>query len=214
MNEHILNWSQKRVLKQIVFLRKYGFYLAGGTALALHLGHRTSKDLDFYTKRSFNTPPVIQEFRNVFGKEVKSTRRAEDTLWLDIKNTDLSFFKYPYKLIQPLSTYATIDVASVEDIAAMKIEAILGRGKKRDFVDIYFLIKKYGLNKLLKFVKEKYPESVDEQSYLYALLYFKDAEAPQKDRSRIYLYKDIEWRDMRDYIEKEVKKYQLSLMKR
>lgn len=214
MKEHILNWNQKRILKQIAFLKEYGFYLAGGTALALHLGHRTSKDLDFYSQKSFKTPAVIQEFKKVFSKEVKSTRRAEDTLWLDIKNTDLSFFKYPYKLIRPLSTCATIDVASIEDIAAMKIEAILGRGKKRDFVDIYFLIKKYGLNQLLKFVKKKYPESVDEQSYLYALLYFKDAEAPQKDRSRIYLYKDVEWRHIKEYIEKQAKEYQTKFIKK
>ena len=50
MKEHILNWNQKRILKQIEFLKRYGFYLAGGTSLALFLGHRRSKDLDFYTK--------------------------------------------------------------------------------------------------------------------------------------------------------------------
>ncbi len=214
MKDFILNWNQKRILRKVDFLKKDGFHLAGGTALALYLGHRTSKDLDFYTEKQFNALKIIQNFKKILGKKVKKPKRAEDTLWLDIKNTNLSFFKYPYKLIKPLTTYSAVKIASLEDIAAMKIEAIISRGTKRDFIDIYYLMKKFGLKKLLKFTQEKYREAFNEMNCLHALLYFKDAEVPQKDRKKMYLYENIDWKEIKEYIENEVKKYQISLIKK
>ncbi len=139
------------------FLKKYNFYLAGGTALAVQLGHRTSQDLDFYTKQPFDNIKLIKDFQKVFGKEVKEKIREKNTLYLKIKQTDLSFIIYPYKLIKPSIPYSSVSLASCEDIAAMKVESILGRGKKRDFVDIYFLIKQYGLEKIFFFQKKKVP---------------------------------------------------------
>lgn len=214
MQDYVLNWNQKRILKQVKFLKKFGFYLAGGTALALQLGHRTSKDLDSYTQKHFKNTEVVQEFRKVFKKEITDIRRAPDTLFVKIKQTDLSFFTYPYKLIRPSLPYLSINLASAEDITAMKVEAIIGRGTKRDFVDIYYTIKKYGLKQVLSFVQEKYPEVFNEWNCLNALIYFKDAEAPQKDRKRIYLFENIEWKNIRKYIEKEVKKYQFKKIKK
>lgn len=99
MKDYILNWNQKRILKQIEFLKKFGFYLAGGTAIALQFGHRTSKDLDFYTFKHFKSTNVIKEFKIIFGKKVTQIRRAPDTLFLKIKQTDLSFFRYPFRLL-------------------------------------------------------------------------------------------------------------------
>lgn len=214
MKEYILNQNQKKFLRRVDFLRNYSFYLAGGTALALQLGHRTSKDLDFYTLKTFRAPEVARQFQELFTGEVSMVRSAPDTLWLKVKFSDLSFFRYPYKLIRPVVPYFSVDLASPEDIAAMKMEAIIGRGKKRDFVDIYYLIKKYGLRKFLKFFREKYPEVFNEQNCLHALMYFKDAEAFQKDRRKIYLYENIEWKDIKKYIENEVKNYQLNSIKK
>jgi predicted nucleotidyltransferase component of viral defense system len=214
MKDYILNWDQKRILKQVGFLKKYGFYLAGGTAMALQFGHRTSKDLDFYTKKHFKNVDLVREFRRIFKKEVTNIKRAPDTLFLKIRQIDLSFFRYPYKLIRPLIPYLSVNLASTEDITAMKIEAIIERGTKRDFVDIYYSIKKYGLKEVLGFVKEKYPETFNEYNCLHALRYFEDAEAPQKDRKRIYLFENIEWKNIKEFISGEVKKYQLSLIKK
>lgn len=212
MNDFILNWNQKRILKKAGFLKKYGFYLAGGTALALQFGHRTSRDLDFYTQQHFKGLELVRGFKKVFGREIEKPGLAEDTLWLKIKDTDLSFFRYPYKMLRPFIPYLGVNLASPEDIAAMKIETIIGRGSKRDFVDIYYLMKKYGLKQLLNFTQKKYPEAFNEQNCLSALIYFKDAEAPQKDRKRLYLYETIKWAEIKRYIEKEVKEYQLSLL--
>lgn len=212
MKDFILAQNQKSILKKIEFLSKYCFYLAGGTALALQLGHRTSKDFDFFTLKKFDSLILIREFRKIFGKEVKNPRRDKDSLWLNIKNIDVSFLKYPYKLICPTTSYLTINLARPEDIAAMKLEVIVGRGTKRDFIDIYYLMEKYGLKQILEFTRQKYSPPFNEMNYLYALTYFNDAEAIQKDRKRIYLYKELQWKDVKKYIETEVKKYQKSII--
>ena len=214
MEDFVLNWNQKKILKNISFLQKYGCYLAGGTALALHFGHRTSKDLDFYTKKHFDSLKLIGEFQKVFKKDLKEPKRAEDTLWLKIKNTDLSFLRYPYPLIRPLVFYETIKLASLEDIIAMKIEAIITRGLKRDFVDIYFAIKKYGIKKILDFFREKYPQAFNEYACLTALTYFEEAEKGEQGRKRIYIYSGITWPKIKKFITEEIKKYQLGLIKK
>jgi len=213
MKEFILNRNQKKILKNLSFLKDDGFYLAGGTALALQFGHRTSVDLDFYTKKHFSPIKLTKDFKKVFKNNLKELRTAEDTLWLKIENTDLSFFKYPYRLIRPLVNYETIKIASTEDIIAMKLEAIITRGKKRDFIDMYFIMKKYGIEKALNFFKEKYPEAFNEYNCITGLTYFEDAERGEQGRKRIYIYSKIDWTSIKNYIEKEVKKYQLEMIK-
>jgi predicted nucleotidyltransferase component of viral defense system len=215
MEDFVLNWNQKKILKNIPFLKKYGIYLAGGTALALHFGHRISRDLDFYTSKHFNPKIIYKRFREIFKEEKLSKETiAEDTLKFKINITDLSFFRYPYPLIRPLIPYQSVDLASPEDIIAMKMEAIITRGLKRDFVDIYFAIKKYGVKEILKFFKEKYPEAFNEYNCITALTYFEDAEKSEQGRKRIYIYSGISWSKIKKYITDEIKKYQLSLIKK
>ena len=214
MEDFVLNWNQKKILKNIPFLKWYGVYLAGGTALALHFGHRTSQDLDFYTPKHFNPNEVYRKFKKIFSEEKLSKPSiAEDTLKFKINITDLSFFRYPYPLIRPLVSYQSVNLASPEDIIAMKIEAIITRGLKRDFVDIYFAIKKYGVRGILDFFKEKYPEAFNEYNCLTALTYFEDAEKSEQGRKRIYIYSGITWSKIKKFITEEVKKYQLSLIR-
>lgn len=211
MKDFVLNYNQKKILKNVQFLKKYDVYLAGGTALALELGHRTSHDLDFYTKKHFDAEKVYNNFKKVFGKEkVSKADFVKDTLHLKIGITDISLFRYVYPLIRPLIPYGTAQLASPEDIAAMKVEALRSRGLKRDFVDIYFLIEKYGLEKILRFTKKKYPKVYNEYSCITSLTYFEDAEKKQQGRSRIYIYSSFDWRDIKKLLVKEVKKYQLA----
>jgi len=215
MQDFVLNWRQKKILKNILFLKKYGFYLAGGTALALHFGHRTSKDLDFYTEKHFDSLKLLKEFQKVFKNDlVKRPKMAKDTLWLDTNNTDFSFFTYSYPLIGPLIPYEAVKLASPEDIIAMKVEAIISRGVKRDFIDIYFAIKKYGLRKVLGLFKKKYPYASNEYICLTALIYFEEAEKKEQGRKRIHIYSGITWPAIKKYLINEVKKYQLSLIRK
>ena len=199
----ILDKKRIGLLKKLGFIEKYGFYLAGGTALALQIGHRDSLDFDFYTEKKFDSQKLREEFDKRFEK-VQEIYIAEGTLGLEVDGIGVSFFKYPYPLIRPLEKMESICLASKEDIAAMKIIAISQRGKRRDFVDIYFLITEFGLEKIIEFVKEKYP-MFNIYVGLQGLVYFKDAdEDPEKGRFR--LLKEVEWEGVKDYILKETNK--------
>jgi hypothetical protein len=204
----ILPKPQIKLLKKLGFLKKYGFYLAGGTALALQIGHRTSLDFDFYTQKNFDSLRLREEFEEKF-KKVEEIYIAEDTLGLSVDNIGVSFFRYPYKLIKPLKEIEGIKIAALEDIAAMKILAISQRGRRRDFIDIYFLIKKFGLKKIMKFVKKKYP-MFNIYVGLQGLIYFKDAEE-DPEKGRFKLIKDVSWRELKKFILKEVFEYKKSL---
>lgn len=199
----ILDKKRIGLLKKLGFIEKYGFYLAGGTALALQIGHRDSLDFDFYTEKKFDSQKLREEFDKRFEK-VQEIHIAEGTLGLDVDGIGVSYFKYPYPLIRPLEKIESIYLASKEDIAAMKIIAISQRGKRRDFIDIYFLITEFGLKKIIEFIKEKYP-MFNIYVGLQGLVYFKDAdEDPEKGRFR--LLKEVEWERVKDYILKETNK--------
>jgi len=206
----ILNPKQLRLLKKLKFLKKYGFYLAGGTALALQICHRTSVDFDFYTVKKFDSRKLREEFDKRF-KEVQEIYIAEDTLCLSVNDVGISFFRYPYKVIRPLREIEGINLTSLEDIAAMKILAISQRGRRRDFIDIYFLIKKFGLAQIIEFVKEKYP-MFNIYVGLQGLTYFKDADDdPEKKRFR--LIKDVPFGKFKKFILKDVYNYKKFYLK-
>lgn len=200
----VLNKKQRELLKKFGFLKKYGFYLAGGTALALQIKHRTSLDFDFYTEKKFDFRKLREEFDQRF-KEVQEIYIAEDTLGLSVDGVGVSFFRYPYEIIRPLKEIEGIRMVSREDIAAMKIISISQRGKRRDFIDIYFLIEEFGLGRIIEFVKEKYP-MFNIYVGLQGLSYFKDAdEDPEKRRFR--LLKKVRWSEIKKFIIKEVNKF-------
>lgn len=208
---NVLNKKQKAIIKSLDFLGK-NFYLAGGTGLALHLGHRTSVDLDFYVLKHFASEKILPDFQKRFKK--LSVRRAiKDTLILTVEETDLSFFYYPYKLLRPPFFFETINLASVEDIAAMKVAAIVQRGRRRDFVDIFYLFEKYSLKQIVKFVLKKYP-GYQEILLFKALIYFEDAEEEELERGIKIFDKNFSWQKAKEKIFAEVKKYQLEMIKK
>jgi len=205
--------GQKRlnILRGLKFLKDYHFYLAGGTALALQLGHRISLDFDFYTGKEFDPEALLQDFQKYF-KDVRLVRRAKNTLILNIDNIEVSFFSYPYPLISPLIKIPEVNLASIEDISCMKMVAIIQRGTKRDFIDIYFLIKKFGLEKIFTLAQEKYKGSFNRYLALQALTYFIDADK-EKEEQRTKTSTSISWDKIKKEltkIVKEFKKYNLS----
>lgn len=97
----VLNTRQINLLKELKFLNEYGFYLAGGTALALQINHRTSIDFDFYTEKDFDNRKLLGEIEEQFN-DVKVVQIPEQTLITKIKGIEVNFFRYPYPLIYPL----------------------------------------------------------------------------------------------------------------
>ena len=212
MYSKILNKNQTEIIKKLAFLKDEGFYLAGGTALALQIGHRTSIDLDFYSLKTFNPEKILPLFNKNF-KNLSVRQATTDTIILTIKGTDLSFFYYPYKLIVSLKSFESINLASVEDITAMKLAAIVQRGKRRDFVDIFYLLKKYYLKKIIKFALKKYP-GYQEMLILKALTYFEDAQEEELERRIKIFDKNFSWEKAKEEILKKTREYQLSLIKK
>jgi len=197
----VLDKKRMALFNKLGFLKDYGFYLAGGTSLALQIGHRTSLDFDFYSKKEFEPQRLREEFDKRF-KKVREIHVARGTLILDIEGIELSFFEYPYKLLKSCSKLEEVNLASLEDIAAMKILAVSQRGRRRDFIDIYFLIQNFGLKKILELTKKKY-SMFNIYVGLQGLSYFKDADE-DLEIERFMLFEKINWRKIKNHIIKEV----------
>jgi|SRR3989338_128993 len=156
-------------------LFKDRFYLAGGTGLALQIGHRDSIDFDFFTQSHIDTAKLFNELRDGFAdRQIIRTLEEKDSLNVIVDGSiKLSFFRYPYILIKDCLDEENLRIASIEDIACMKLSAIVSRAVEKDFVDLYFIIKKIPLNTLLKIAEQKMP-NLDTNLVLKSLVYFDD----------------------------------------
>lgn len=208
----VLNQSQKDVLSKLSFLTKEGFYLAGGTSLAIQIGHRTSFDFDFYTPDHFNQNTLFDKFLEIFGDEAIKTSLAKDTLFCTLKTVDCSFFTYPYKLLRKPVLKMGIATASLEDIAAMKLLAVNRRPAKRDYIDVYYLLEKFSLKEMIEFAKKKFP-NFNFYYLLKALTYFEDIK--DDERRKIQMTdKNFSWETVKSKLSEEADKHQLSMFKK
>ena len=173
--------------------------LVGGTALALQYGHRQSIDLDFFgdlTCELENTQEILSKYGKVTVlKETKNIR-----IYV-VDNTKVDFVHYScYPWLEDVIFEDGIRLASPVDIAAMKINAIEGRGTRKDFVDVYFLLKHYSLQEILSFYKAKYPNYSDFRAMM-SLTYFDDAEMQPMPK----MFNNTSWSDMQKAIIEKVK---------
>ena len=186
--------------------------MAGGTALALQINHRTSIDFDFYVQKHFDAKRLTDEIENVFKDSARITLREKDTVFVNISGVDCSFFWYKYPLIEKTGNVMGIEVASCQDIAAMKLIAISHRPVKRDYIDIYYLLKSYSLMEMFSFVDKKYP-NFDQYFAFRALTYFEDIGEREKKRSIKVLDKGYSWEKVKKKIFEEVRKSQLEMLR-
>lgn len=151
-----------------------GFYLAGGTALALQIGHRTSVDIDLFSDFSFNTAYVLENLTNDFGFNLFFS--SINTLRGSIKDVQVDIMAHRYPLIFTPVFLDNISLLSTEDIIAMKLNAITTNGQRvKDFIDIYFLLKKYTLAEMIGFYKRKYAD-YNEVNVLKSLTWYEDVD--------------------------------------
>ncbi len=154
------------------------FYLAGGTALALRHGHRRSIDFDFFREDAFDGEG-LRSALDASSAVTEWLPSGPDALHLRIRRVSTSFFRLPYPLLRPVEpTPWTFGLASDEDIAAMKLEAIAGRGSRKDFIDLRLLCARgLSLEAVFTAFERKYGTSrTDRYHRLRALGYFDDAE--------------------------------------
>lgn len=147
--------------------------LVGGTALALQYGHRTSVDLDFFGKIEADSESIKEVLRK-YGR-LKVVKESTNIKVYQLNHIKVDFVNYAYSWIDDSVVEDGIMLASPRDIAAMKINAIEGRGTKKDFIDMYCLLQHYSLKEILSFYQEKYPENSIFRA-LMSLSYFEDAD--------------------------------------
>ena len=170
------------------------FILVGGTALSLQLGHRMSVDLDFFTLVDFDSNLLIEQISENHNLSV--LRKTPQTLIGSIQSVKVDFIRFRYPFIRPIVDIDGIRMLSVEDIAPMKLDAVAGRGKKKDFYDLYFLLKTFTLKQLLELYSEKYKHQSDFH-VIRSLSYFEDADS---DPDPIVFQKDLTWETVKTKI--------------
>jgi hypothetical protein len=197
-HKEIIPEATERVLGILLKNNIGSFYLAGGTALALHLGHRLSRDLDFFTSEPFDEERLLADLKDVETLSVVS--KGRETLHLHIAEIKISFLGYRYPVLFSFGSFMGIQVADPRDIACMKISAIAGRGSRRDFVDLYVTAKQYGLDHLLDLFKKKYSQiNFNLIHALKSLTYFKDAEKEPMPK----MLTPISWDEIAEFFSQE-----------
>lgn len=172
-----------------------GFYLAGGTALALHLGHRRSLDLDFFTSARFEEGALLQRLDGF-----SLAARDPQTLHGEIGGTKVSFLGYEYPVLFPPAAFLGVAVADPRDIACMKVSAITSRGARRDFIDLYAAARIHGLPELLRLFHQKYARvNYSRVHVLKSLTYFEDAEKEPMPE----MLEPIPWAEVKSYFLRE-----------
>jgi Nucleotidyl transferase AbiEii toxin, Type IV TA system len=169
--------AQRAALAKLAAVLGEGFYLVGGVAIAAHLAHRTSRDLDLFATRDPND--LQSQLDHLPGVEIES--RAPGTIHLRVDELPVSLLEYRYPLLVAPSPIANLPVlvASIDDLACMKLSAIAGRGAARDFWDLHTIVTRTGrpLGNFLDAFRRKYPVE-DIGHVLRSLVYFGDAVEP------------------------------------
>ncbi len=175
------------------------FYLAGGTGLALQIGHRLSHDLDFFANDLFDEEILLQRVQKV--ESFSLTAKAPHTIHATIQGTKVSFLGYTYPLLFPTARFLDVAVADSRDIACMKISAIASRGTKRDFVDLYMCATRFGLADLFPLFERKYEQTRYQKLHLLkSLAFFEDAEKdPMPD-----MLVPLDWNQVKQLFVREI----------
>jgi len=180
------------------------FYLTGGTALSLQIGHRESQDLDFFSKESFQPEKIQIELKKLSSLE--SIELSSGTLNCFLDNVKLQFLYYPYILLEKEIEWENVHISSKIDIACTKLITISARGSKKDFIDLYYLLKEFTLSDLFEKLAQKYPNvNYNETHILKSLVYFADADEQPTPR----MQKEIDWQQIKEVIIKNTKNFKL-----
>lgn len=172
--------------------------LVGGTALALQLGHRTSVDLDFFGRINADSEDLRDILREVGRVEVASVSKNINIFWINGVKVDM--VNYPYPWLDLPIVEDGVRLASLNDIAAMKISAIVNRGTKKDFIDLYTLLQHFALDEILDMYSRKYSDG-SLFIVMKSLTYLDDAETDPMPN----VLNDTTWETVKDFLRKVVR---------
>ena len=199
MYKGILNDIQLDLLPLLKSFKRE-FYLVGGTAIALHIGHRRSIDFDLFKQNHFSTTKVLAKI-NAHKLNYKITRNVSEQLNLIISDVKFTFFEYPFDIKPEVNFEDFIKTPSLLDLAAMKAYALGRRAKWKDYVDLYYIIKSYyTVNQIVKRSEVIYGDLFSEKLF----------------RAQLSFHKDIDFSEPIDFItepvdEEEIKKFLIEI---
>ena len=193
------------VLKRLMAIPEMkDFHLVGGTALSLMYGHRMSIDLDLFSTAKFENQEIITALIREFGDRfVMDESKPFFGIFAYVGDVKIDIVRYPHPLIRPILTIKDIRLFSMEDIVAMKVQAVLGRAKKKDFWDIAELLKHFSVEDFIKFHKEKFSTQNLFITVPQAISYFADAEDSEDPVS----LKGQTWSSVKTFIQKKISDY-------
>lgn len=205
----VLTLNQKSAFAKLKGLKKIGI-MAGGTALAFQLEHRRSYDFDFFTVRKIPTN-LSWEIRKIFGKKIKVIQESENELtFLSPQDIKVTFFYYPFKPLYRIIKTSSISIFDWRDIAADKSYTLGKRPIWRDYVDLFFIIKRgHNLEKIILDAKKKFQGLFSEKLFLGQLVYFNDLQEVKID----FLEESFQSSEIKEFLEKEVQKYKKERLK-
>jgi hypothetical protein len=180
-----------------------GFYLVGGTALALHLGHRKSIDIDLFSNFDFDAFALLEQIQQDYSYQLFYT--ATNTLKGVMENINVDILAHRYQLLTEPVVLHGITLLSMPDIIAMKMNAISVSGQRsKDFIDIYYLLDHFDLGSMLEFYQKKYDQK-NVVFILKSLIYFDEVDLA--DWPILIENPKLKWGDVKKRIEKAVLEY-------
>ena len=175
--------------------------LVGGTSLALQYGHRCSVDLDFFGNATEDTDELTSAIKEKVEQVVLGGHSKRIKAYF-LNGVKVDIVNYDYDWIDDPVLEDGLRLASPKDIAAMKVNAVIGRGTKKDFIDIYFLLQHFTFEDIMRLYLKKYPDG-SEYRALLSMAYFGDADSQPMP----YMFKNIEWETIKQYIRNEIDSY-------
>ncbi len=199
-----LSNAQLRAMKSLSnFVNSHDFYLAGGTAVSIRLGHRRSIDLDYFTNTDFDEHKLANELRKKIGFNVRSV--GPNTIHGSLNRVSISFITFGHALIDDTDQWKPFDtpIASEADLITMKLNAIVNRGAKKDFVDLFALMRSgWTIEESIELFKSRFGLSGAEH-LIKAMTYFVDADEELTPKA----FWDMDWRNVKRSIRESVQDY-------
>ena len=202
MRLEVLKLGQKKIFEKLKYFPE--FYLVGGTALALQIGHRASLDFDLFTKKEIPAG-LLNKVRKIFKEfKIKTIINHSEQLSVKINKTKVDFVKYNFPLVLDLIKFRGIKILPVAEIAATKAHALNYRGTSKDYIDLYFILKDKHttLEEIKKIAEKKCGEEFNFRLFLEQLIYLKDI----KEEKIQFLRKEVTKNELQKFFEEEIKK--------
>jgi predicted nucleotidyltransferase component of viral defense system len=159
-------------LNKSVLFKNY--FLVGGTALSLQIGHRISEDIDLFTRQDIDKDEILAFMNKKYAKKFQIINVQNSILQIIANDIKIDFVKYDFPLIEDVKNDDGINYLGKKDIAAMKLLATANRGNQaKDFVDVFFLLKEMSLAEMFDYYKQKYNQT-DISAIKKSLIYFDD----------------------------------------